>query len=397
MKKFLLAAICLTMSISSFAEDWGIVGDFNDWNAYDRIRMQENADNTYTLTMESLSGAFKFVADTDWILNYGAKDNDLIYGNGTVSINAGGPNFFTEETLENVTITLNPDALTVTFSGLPKDMEIKQEPEIREGHFIIGDPSGVFNPSIGIDMREVSEGVYEWLGQLSSNMYFSFTTALVSNMDEPWAYINAHRYGAVSKDDEPIYGDVVLEPDVPTPICYPMKGDMSWNLEETGVYRLTLNTNEMLLTAENLTTWGVTGDFNGWGESGEDIPMQSLGEGKWEVSLADFSGEFKFRVNNEWGLNIGSATAEGVELNQDYPCGWNLSQNFKMIQPAERIHFLLDTKNLLLTTSVATSLGQQVNVDENPRFLNLQGLPVENPTNGIYIRITPSKTEKVHL
>lgn len=55
-------------------------------------------------------------------------------------------------------------------------------------------------------------------------------------------------------------------------------------------------------------TWGIVGPFNGWGGS-PDIVMTETAVGS-NIFTAQFpySGEFKFRYNNNWSQNYGSTT-----------------------------------------------------------------------------------------
>ncbi len=56
-------------------------------------------------------------------------------------------------------------------------------------------------------------------------------------------------------------------------------------------------------------TWGIVGSFNGWGGGSSDIVMTETAVGS-NIFTAQFpySGEFKFRYNNDWSLNYGSTT-----------------------------------------------------------------------------------------
>ena len=390
----------MAATVACMADDeWGIFGEFNDWDASSRVMMTKTAENVYTVTMGNLQGRFKFVIDDDWTLTYGAKDIDKIYGNGEVKIGDYGPDFIASDPLENVTITLDMGRGVVGFSGLPTDMEVPSlaEPVITEGHFIIGTTSDKFNPQYGLSMNEVAEGVYQWRGQITESMIFSFTTALVDNMEDPWPFFNAHRYGLATSEDAPLNGEFLLPQEKKVKICYPMVGDMSWKVEETGLYKFTLDSKELTLNSENLTQWVICGDYNNWDKDGEDISMTPLGEGKWEASATDFSGEFRFKIINT-ELSIGPSGDRFVSVNRDNGCSWNYGVNFLMEQPAEHIRFLLDTNNLLLTTTISTSIISGICDDEIAEYYNLQGIRVANPeSGGVYIRVSPSGSRKVKL
>jgi len=79
------------------------------------------------------------------------------------------------------------------------------------------------------------------------------------------------------------------------------------NQEDTGFIRFDVNLND-LAYASTPTTWSVIGDAaNGW-EEGDDVDMEFDTQDKlWTVTLdLDAEGEFKFRANNDWDINIGA-------------------------------------------------------------------------------------------
>lgn len=85
------------------------------------------------------------------------------------------------------------------------------------------------------------------------------------------------------------------------------------NLQLTGgagVYLLTANTSTMTWSATKITTWGVIGAFNGWSAS---VPLTfNPATGEWTVTMNMPAGEFKFRANNDWGINFGDNNADNV-------------------------------------------------------------------------------------
>lgn len=84
------------------------------------------------------------------------------------------------------------------------------------------------------------------------------------------------------------------------------------DITEAGYYRLTANLDELTYSATS-TVWSVIGDAaNGW-DDGDDVEMDFDAEDKtWSVTL-DLSddGEFKFRANAAWDLNMGLGDEDG--------------------------------------------------------------------------------------
>ena len=54
---------------------------------------------------------------------------------------------------------------------------------------------------------------------------------------------------------------------------------------------------------DKINTWGIIGGFNGWGSS---VPLTfNTSTGVWSITRDMPAGEFKFRANDGWGINLG--------------------------------------------------------------------------------------------
>jgi len=70
-----------------------------------------------------------------------------------------------------------------------------------------------------------------------------------------------------------------------------------------GYYRLRANTTDLTWGYDKINTWGIIGAFNGWASS---VPLTfSASTGVWSVTRDMPTGEFKFRANDGWGINMG--------------------------------------------------------------------------------------------
>jgi hypothetical protein len=57
-----------------------------------------------------------------------------------------------------------------------------------------------------------------------------------------------------------------------------------------------------------INTWGIIGAFNGWSVS---VPLTfNAATGVWSVTRDMPAGEFKFRANDDWGINFGDNNAD---------------------------------------------------------------------------------------
>ncbi len=406
MKKLLLgAALCLGAFGNASAIEWAVIGDFNDWQESTAMAMTEQSENVYTITIPSLKGDFKFIGDRSWDYNFGASNWTQVTGNGTVKVASFGGNFQAPETVENITITLDTGKQLVSFSGLSTDMDVPSlnETIYKPGHYIIGDPAGVWDPAVGIPMTEVEENVFEWTGYIFKGQYFAFTKTLVESAPNPWAALKDYRYGRWDGEDSPAYtGDLILEPGETIGVIVPPYDDTSWTLEETGRYTITIDDNAGTLTcSENTLVWGVCGEYNGWGADEEDATMTVDEDGIWSVELRNFSGEFKLRANNEWNLNVGSVAedAEEVKVDSEYQGDYN-GRNFFISSPIDHIRLSYDPSTFTLTAKIPTqieTIAISADTADTPIYYNMQGIRVENPKEGLFIRIKGEKAEKVRL
>lgn len=80
-----------------------------------------------------------------------------------------------------------------------------------------------------------------------------------------------------------------------------------------GTYKIVLDLNANTYTLE-LFSWGIVGSaWNDWGNAGPDAKFYydyTTDTFKVGVKLQD--GEFKFRLNNDWGTNFGDSGADGT-------------------------------------------------------------------------------------
>jgi hypothetical protein len=76
----------------------------------------------------------------------------------------------------------------------------------------------------------------------------------------------------------------------------------------TGYYRVRANTTNLTWGYTKINTWGIIGAFNGWGSS---VPLTfNTSTGVWSITRDMPAGEFKFRANDDWGINFGDNNAD---------------------------------------------------------------------------------------
>ncbi len=103
-----------------------------------------------------------------------------------------------------------------------------------------------------------------------------------------------------------------------------------------GYYRVRANTTTLTYSTEP-TVWGIVGAATplGWGGS-TDLVYNSTNK-TWEGNMALTAGEFKFRANGAWTINLGGDPDADGSMNYDGP---NLS-----LAAAGNYHVVLDLSN----------------------------------------------------
>lgn len=85
-----------------------------------------------------------------------------------------------------------------------------------------------------------------------------------------------------------------------------------------GYYRVKANTTTLVYSVEP-TTWGIVGAATpGSWDNSTALTYNSTTK-KWEGTIAMTAGEFKFRANNAWAINLGGDPDEDGSMNYDGP------------------------------------------------------------------------------
>ena len=80
------------------------------------------------------------------------------------------------------------------------------------------------------------------------------------------------------------------------------------NLTATeGAYYATVNLTELTYTLTPITTIGIVGDASPGGWDNDVAMTYNSLTNMWEVTTTLSAGSFKFRANNDWGINLGAA------------------------------------------------------------------------------------------
>lgn len=171
--------------------------------------------------------------------------------------------------------------------------------------YIMGNPAGGWNYNQGIEMTQVSSGVFTYELHATSSQWFAFTDLLGSS----WNETNAHRYAPQGANNTVPSGET-------NAMAYGK--DASWQLP-AGDYTLTVNTNTMNLSVGGivdvkLTNLYLRGDISNW-EALPAYAFTTTDNNVWTLKVDAIEAGSAFKLgSDDWGF---SYTANNLELALD--------------------------------------------------------------------------------
>ena len=219
--------------------------------------------NVFTKEVTLTPGEFKFRLNDDW--DYSIDD--------TYGVNGGGANLNTSnEGNYKIQLDMSKHPYTVKFINL----------SFPESVGVTGSHQG-WNPASAPRLNGDGEGHYEGFVNMvdagSNSVYFKFTP----NLDWSAEY-------AGSLDNLVTSGGGNLE--LPN-----------------GYYKITLDLTEMKGTATLINTVEVVGSFTSWGTDENYLMTYDAESNSWKLrnAVIPAGGQWKFRMNSDWAVNVGGA------------------------------------------------------------------------------------------
>lgn len=95
------------------------------------------------------------------------------------------------------------------------------------------------------------------------------------------------------------------------------KGGSNIKIANIGTYKATFDLSKLTYKIEKYT-WGLVGDAtaNGWGGPDEKLSYDGTID-SWVITTTLKAGEYKFRLNNDWGVNYGGTDTPGILTDKD--------------------------------------------------------------------------------
>lgn len=260
--------------------------------------------------------------------------------------------------------------------------------------WIIGEPAGGWDTTLGIELSKVSDGVFEYTAEFkAAKTSFGFVDQLAAAGD--WESFNAHRYVAPASGTVPVEGENEMQYGT---------SDYCWDLP-AGTYTLTIDTNNMKLILGGDTpvfkpeTLYFLGDTNDWKASSdyafttEDDVVYT-----YTATVIRSAEDCTFKIATDgWAVEYSNGNKE-MELNKTYPIGPGSGvENMGLKEDIENAVLILDTKAMTLTVT-DTAAVETIETDENAEaeYFNLQGVRILKP-EGLVICRRGNKVSKLFV
>ncbi len=259
--------------------------------------------------------------------------------------------------------------------------------------WIIGEPAGAWDPTVGIELSKVSDGVFVYEADFKAEKTsFGFVNQLAGPGD--WDGLKAHRYVAPASGTVPVEGENEMQ--------Y-ANSDYCWDLP-AGKYTLTIDTNTMKLILGGDTpvvkpaTLYFLGDTNNWAAS-EEYAFTANEEGTvytYKATVIRSAEDCQFKIATDGWATEYSNGIQNMRLNQVYEIGPGAGvDNMGLAEDIEDAVLVLDIKAMTLTvTNTAGAAAVEAETEAPAEYFNLQGVRVAEP-KGLVICRRGAKVSKV--
>ena len=401
-KSLLLGAALLVSASSAFADMYVIGSDVNGSNwalAQADAKMTETSSGVYEWTGTTLGSGFK-INDGSWngawnIGNSGSGiqlDTPYNYYNGSDSNDIAFDGF---DVVNNPKVVLNTNNGTILLTGVPGEKEPVDPSDVT--FYIIG--SNVNGQSWALAQEDAKftdegNGIYRWKGNVLGTG-FKINDGTWSNGD-----LNI---GSAS-------GDIAMN----TPYYYWANGS-SDNIAFDGFTTLNdpevvLNLNEQTITLvggtpDGVAHWYVCG-LNGVYELTEDWMLSQVGDTnvfEREVYIVETAGKVKIS-DDGWAHQYGTNLPEDNFIDPtilmvylEAVSGEGGDVNYELEEGTWKVSFDLDELTLTFSQPSEDSGVESIVLggNANATYYNMMGVKVNNPENGMFVKVVNGKATKV--
>ena len=398
MRKISLLSIMAAglMGLSVNAADYYLIGDLNGWAVADaNLKFTEGSDGNYILDVAELKSNFK-INDGTWSnpdANFGGSSKLEVGQEYALEVGGSSGNIFTVDnaTVRDAKLTFNPVRKTLLVTGTTEEVDnsLKFFADLDEG---------------GWKEYELTDDGYTFT--ITKSAYFTLTTG-------SWAGAWRPEGGA----------DVSIEADGSF-TAIPSGSNGCYNITVPGTYTIKVEDAETCkfsisgfsgeVIIPDYRDLYLVGDVYGWVDV-NDAYMLTREDNVYTITLpagiakAEGQETTGWKIwDGSWDYSFGANNAEGkIEWNADNEVWFNSNSNFTATSECETVITLTVTEGsdksgssipaiLVVTIPAAVeSIEAEGALGDSIRYFNLQGVEINEPENGIFVRVADGKATKV--
>lgn len=266
--------------------------------------------------------------------------------------------------------------------------------------WIIGEPAGGWDTTLGIELNKTSDGVFEYNADFDSKKSFGFVDRLAEAND--WDSFNAHRYVAPDWGTVPVVGENPMEYGT---------SDYCWDLP-AGKYHMTIDTNKMLLVISTdgggdkpvviIPDLFFVGEVNSW-QFKDDYRFTADETGKvftYKSAVIRGTADCSFKIsadgwNPEYTTEVMDMKAGQIYTMMPGKGHGNMAFADDLIEGV----LVFDSEAMTLAVyDASTGVDDVETTDNTPaEYYTLQGMKIANPGQGLYIERRGTSVRKVYI
>ena len=350
-----------------------LVGDVTDWNNHLKGYKFEIEGDSYVLRTKDINGRFKIAAAVapEWDAQYGGATS--IKSGKTYQLQRDGGDMTMDNPAGDYELIFNKDSRRLTvnaFSDISRNLSYyltgdfnNWDPRDERVRFIGSD--GVYKLKIPRLTGEFKITTPDWKWQFGSKVKGIRYNEAIS-LESAKSLLNMHFL-------EPVAQEVTM----------------------------VLDMNNLTLSCDGIPVLYLVGDFNDW----TIYPYYAFdyNDGKYTLNTPYFTGEFKI-VSSDWSLQLGSKTQNCIEVGDYYsldfanPVGDNIPFNgIGNPDPDTRLKLILKADATSNAPVILPESEEISNEGTQYEYFNVQGIKIDRPSRGLYIRKANQISEKIYI
>lgn len=333
----------ITKLNSNKASALALRGAMNGWEWQPSYCLYETSEQgVYSIFLPSIEAGSEFkISNEGWDWQFSSNNLYMIAGE-EYNLDLNGVNMAFDQRYTNITLIL--DTNKNTLKAYVDDGDVEDLPD--GPMYVIGEPAGIWSPSVGLEMEKVSGG-WKWTGNVGRNSYFAFATQLEDPESQDWDHFNStYRLNPKANETYAIPGEFELYRNGLSVAFRGCDTKCTYFIKKEGDnYTLTVRALDKVPSDLLIETMGVIGGFNNWAG---DVEMEEIAENVWIATMSELDGDFKFRANGGWDINYGNSIIGEILLDGSIPISENSGNIYANY--LKNVTLILDIPNMTLYT-----------------------------------------------